>query len=106
MIRRVAQHKTVHTKKVMMPEMDGHEATRLLKADPRYRGVPVVGLTGNCDTEGTRACLESGMLAVLGKPIDTAALFQLLLRLLEAKSNDGEALKMSHSGLNQVNQFV
>ena len=47
--------------------------------------MPVVGVTGNCDAEGTRACLEAGMAAVLGKPIDTAAMFQLLQRLLDDK---------------------
>ena len=64
--------------KAMMPEMRWLEATRLLKTDPRYSGMPVVGVTGNCDAEGTRACLEAGMAAVLAKPIDTAAIFQLL----------------------------
>ena len=65
-----------------MPEMDGLETTRRLKQDLRYITVPVVGITGNCDTEGTRTCMESGMTAVLGKPIDTAAMFQMLQRLL------------------------
>ena len=65
-----------------MPEMSGLEATAHLRADSRYSTVPVVGVTGNCDAEGARACMEAGMTAVLGKPIDTAAMFQMLQRLL------------------------
>ena len=95
----------------MMPGLDGLETTRLLKADPQYSEVPVVGVTGNCDTEGTRACVEAGMVAVLGKPIDTAAMFQLLQRLLHAAPPSPGAPELGTvaegaSHPNQVNQMV
>lgn len=70
-----------------MPEMSGTEATRHLREDSRYSAVPIVGVTGTCDPECTRSCLESGMDAVLGKPLDTSAMFRVLQRLLGAAAH-------------------
>jgi CheY-like chemotaxis protein len=63
---------------VMMPGMDGYETTRLIRSDVRHSQIPIIGITGNCNTETTDACLESGMVAVLAKPIDTERMFFLL----------------------------
>lgn len=40
-----------------MPVMDGWEATRLLKADPRTQAIPIIALTGHDLTETDRAAL-------------------------------------------------
>jgi CheY-like chemotaxis protein len=85
---------------VMMPEMDGYEATRTIKADPRYKSVPVIGITGNCTTEDVDACLDSGMVAVLAKPIDTDQLFHLLQKYLTSSELHGSnTLLQSHLSL-------
>ena len=61
-----------------MPNMDGYEATRLIKSDPRYFDVPIIGVTGNCSPADIRRGLEAGMVEVLGKPIDSVRLFNVL----------------------------
>ncbi len=67
---------------VQMPEMDGLEATRRIRALPDRAGLPVVALTaGNTDSEHRRA-REAGMQDVLAKPIDPELLVQGVRRLL------------------------
>ena len=61
-----------------MPVLDGLEATRLLRADPRFRGLPVVAMTAHALTETRDRCLALGMVGHLTKPIDTGDFFAVL----------------------------
>lgn len=55
---------------VQMPEMDGLEATRQIKAlTKQRRTTPIVALTANADTQTKEDCIAVGMSAVLTKPI-------------------------------------
>lgn len=64
---------------VQMPEMDGLEATRTLKADARTARIPVVCLTAFAMAEEGRRCLDAGAELHLAKPID----FDRLAAVLE-----------------------
>lgn len=64
---------------VMMPGVDGIEATRRLKADPRTRLVPVVVVTALTDADARRRSAEAGADDFLCKPVDTLEL-QLRVR--------------------------
>jgi CheY-like chemotaxis protein len=57
---------------VQMPEMDGYEATRRIRAldDPKAKQVPIVAMTANVFREDIEKCLASGMNDHLGKPMD------------------------------------
>ncbi|MDR1660159.1 MAG: response regulator [Desulfovibrio sp.] len=57
---------------VQMPEMDGYEATRRIRAlsDPRAKTVPIVAMTANVFREDIERCLEAGMNDHVGKPLD------------------------------------
>ncbi len=54
---------------VMMPEMDGYEVCRRLKADPATRDIPVVFLTAKSDVEDERYGLDLGAVDYITKPI-------------------------------------
>ncbi|MDR1947456.1 MAG: response regulator [Desulfovibrio sp.] len=56
---------------VQMPEMDGFEATRTIRAldVPQARSVPIVAMTANVFREDIEACLASGMNDHVGKPL-------------------------------------
>ena len=69
---------------VMMPEMDGLEATRRLRAVPAGERLPIIGLTANVDPRDLAACLAAGMNAHVGKPIEPAELFARLAEWLPA----------------------
>jgi CheY-like chemotaxis protein len=51
-----------------MPEMDGWEATAVLRSIPTTRALPVVALTASATTEVREACLRAGMDGYLSKP--------------------------------------
>jgi PAS domain S-box-containing protein len=76
---------------MQMPELDGLEATRLIRAAEAERGlaaIPILAMTANAFQEDRRACLEAGMNDVVTKPATRAALQSALVRLLgrEAKA--------------------
>ena len=60
---------------VMMPEMDGLEATRLIRALPGpLANIPIFGLTAHAAAAEHAACLAAGMDRVITKPVTMAAL--------------------------------
>ncbi|WP_320055567.1 response regulator [Desulfuromonas thiophila] len=67
---------------VQMPVLDGLEATRILRRDPRWRQLPVVALTASVLESDQNSCLAAGMNDHLAKPIEPAELEQLLRRWL------------------------
>jgi CheY-like chemotaxis protein len=68
-----------------MPEMDGLEATRHIRALPRGKGrIAIIGLSGNIGQEDRRAGLDAGMDDYLTKPVAPSALRAVLARWLAA----------------------
>ena len=64
---------------VHMPEMDGLEATRELRAQGQAE-LPIIALTANAMAEDRRACLDAGMNDYVAKPLDPALLMETILR--------------------------
>ena len=67
-----------------MPEMDGYEATRLIRAGeagPQYKAVPIVALTANAMQGDRQKCADAGMTGYLSKPLNLDDLKACLLAL-------------------------
>ena len=56
---------------VMMPDMDGYELCRRLKADARLRDIPVIFVTAKNDEAAETLALDSGAVDFISKPINT-----------------------------------
>ena len=67
-----------------MPVMDGWEATRVIKRDPRTRGIRVIAVTGHSGDDVERAAVRAGCDAFFMKPVLPAQLLHSVQRSLGA----------------------
>ncbi|BCS55885.1 PAS domain S-box protein [Geobacter sp. SVR] len=65
---------------IQMPEMDGYEATRIIRGDGRFRDLPVIAMTAHALAEERHMILESGMNDLLTKPVDPKTMIDVLVR--------------------------
>ena len=72
---------------VMMPVMDGLEATKAIRELEREdaKKIPIIAMTANAFEEDRKACLDAGMDEHIGKPIDIPLLKSAIIKML-AKS--------------------
>ncbi|MDD0813930.1 response regulator [Curvibacter sp. HBC28] len=75
---------------LQMPGMDGLQATRILRAMPACRQLPIVAMTANAFAEVRASCLEAGMDDFVAKPVDPPTLYRVLGRWLALEAG-GEA---------------
>ena len=71
---------------IQMPKMDGHEATRRIRALPDTAALPIIALTANVFKSDIETCLEAGMNDHLGKPFDIGKVLEILRKYVTAKA--------------------
>lgn len=63
---------------IMMPEMDGYEAMRKIREQPKFKNIPLIALTAKAMKGDRIKCIEAGANDYLAKPIDPDKLLSLL----------------------------
>ncbi|GHT24905.1 hypothetical protein FACS189419_09850 [Planctomycetales bacterium] len=92
-LKRLAEMKSEHRPlfdlilmDLQMPVMDGYEATRIIKAMPDYRNIPVYALTAHAFAEERERCRNLGMEEHLTKPIDVPKFYEALRKIERHKT--------------------
>ena len=71
-----------------MPVMDGYEASRRIRADPRWKDLPIIALTANALHEDRQRCQDAGMSDYLAKPFKREDLQAILQHWLSSQRTD------------------
>ena len=88
-VEKFAEHEENYYDAVLMdmrmPEMDGLEATRRIRAmsRPDAKTIPIIALTANAFDEDVRHSMQAGLNAHLSKPVEPEALFKTLEELIK-----------------------
>jgi signal transduction histidine kinase/CheY-like chemotaxis protein/HPt (histidine-containing phosphotransfer) domain-containing protein len=70
---------------VQMPLMDGLEATRRIRADPRLSHMPVLAMTATATTEFRMRCIDAGMNDFISKPVQPALMYRTIANWLRTR---------------------
>jgi len=85
---------------LQMPEMDGFEATQLIRSNPDFDALPIIAMTAHVFATEKDKCLATGMQAHVSKPIQPAQLFDTLVDHIKTKKkqgrNDNSMIKSSN----------
>jgi len=71
---------------IQLPNMDGLTLARMLRADQKMKGIPIIAVTAYAMKGDKERMLESGCDAYVSKPIDTRELPVIVANLLERKA--------------------
>jgi len=72
---------------IQMPDMDGYQATRLIRKNPSFTPLPIIAMTAHVMAEDKEKCLNAGMNDHLAKPIDPEALYAIIGKWIAPKDN-------------------
>jgi two-component system cell cycle response regulator DivK len=68
---------------IMMPKMDGLEATRIIKADAKTRQIPIIALTSYAMKGDRERTIEAGCNGYMAKPIDIQEVLKTIEHYLQ-----------------------
>ncbi len=63
---------------MMMPDLDGYEALKVIRSDDRYPNIPVIAVTAQAMSGDREKCLQAGAADYIAKPIDVDILMRVL----------------------------
>jgi len=83
---------------VQMPVMDGYEATRVIRSDPRFKKLPIIAMTAHAMAGDRERSLWAGMNDHVSKPIDPEFLYRTLGKWIGRVAAEGSDGKKADKG--------
>ncbi|MFI5220232.1 MAG: two-component regulator propeller domain-containing protein [Bacteroidia bacterium] len=73
---------------IQMPEMDGYQATEIIRSDEnmRIKNIPVIAMTANATTSEVERCMKAGFNEYVSKPFNPDELFEKILKIKRPES--------------------
>ncbi len=87
---------------IQMPEMDGYEATRIIRENPQYRELPIIAMTAHAMSGVRKKCIAVGMTDYISKPIDVKRLFSTLEKWIVPKVHELTPIKQETNEYDKV----
>jgi CheY-like chemotaxis protein len=87
-----------------MPGTDGFELTKLLKASPRYRDIPILAVTGLAGSQSRKLCLGAGCDDYIVKPFALADLEEQMNHLLLKGGRNSQSRYSNKGKLRNINK--
>ena len=87
---------------IQMPELDGLETTRRIRARADAAKLPIIGLSAHAREENMKACLAAGMNGHISKPIDPPRLFSELAQWLSTPTTPPPTAPTEQPAVSQV----
>lgn len=84
-----------------MPTLDGFQATRVIRKNPKYEHIPIVALSGDAAVDDIKNMLNVGMEAHIEKPLKMDALYDILYIFTTGDESKNSSLIMKNSGLKE-----
>lgn len=81
---------------IQMPELDGYQATRLIRDDQRFAELPIIAMTAHAMTSDREKCLRAGMNDHLAKPIDPKKLATALIEWIQPGDREPPFTNLPH----------
>ncbi|HTA17501.1 MAG TPA: response regulator, partial [bacterium] len=70
---------------IMMPDMDGYDTIRAIRAQQKFKAIPIIAVTAKAMKEDRQKCIEAGASDYITKPVNSQRMMAMLVHWLKVR---------------------